>query len=176
MIPNLRKWNFVQNCAKLCKIVQNRAKIMQNRAAKVKMIQKRASQGFLDPIQKRALSRSVQLEAVYLKALLYTNSYYSDYIQPMGPASGGDNTPPSSIICSSLFLPLFWEGFIIANQQTRTARQPTSSDTMYIGLICRILIVSSWSCSENKSRWLRPWSQNWVDGVERREGTAVRTK
>ena len=43
----------------------------QNRAAKVKMIQKRASQGFLDPIQKRALSRSVQLEAVYLEALLY---------------------------------------------------------------------------------------------------------
>ena len=57
--------------AKSCKIVQNRAKIMQNRAAKVKMIQKRASQGFLDPIQKRALSRSVQLEAVYLEALLY---------------------------------------------------------------------------------------------------------
>ena len=26
---------------------------------------------FLDPIQKRALSRSVQLEAVYLEALLY---------------------------------------------------------------------------------------------------------
>ena len=49
--------------AKSCKIVQNRA-------AKVKMIQKRASQGFLDPIQKRALSRSVQLEAVYLEALL----------------------------------------------------------------------------------------------------------
>ena len=50
-------------CAKSCKI-------MQNRAAKVKMIQKRASQGFLDPIQKRALSRSVQLEAMYLEALL----------------------------------------------------------------------------------------------------------
>ena len=32
---------------------------------------KRASQIFLDPIQKRALSRSVQLEAVYLEALLY---------------------------------------------------------------------------------------------------------
>jgi hypothetical protein len=26
---------------------------------------------FLDPIQKRALSKSVQLEAVYLEALLY---------------------------------------------------------------------------------------------------------
>ena len=51
--------------------MQNRAKSCQNRAAKVKMIQKRASQGFLDPIQKRALSRSVQLEAMYLEALLY---------------------------------------------------------------------------------------------------------
>ena len=38
--------------------------------------------------------------------------------------------------------------------------------TLCIGVICRIKIVSSWSCSENKSRWLRPWSQNWVDGVE----------
>ena len=34
-------------------------------------IKKRVSQKFLDPIQKRALSRSVQLEAVYLEALLY---------------------------------------------------------------------------------------------------------
>ena len=38
---------------------------------KQQFIKKRASQGFLDPIQKRALSRSVQLEAVYLEALLY---------------------------------------------------------------------------------------------------------
>ena len=45
-------------------------KIVQNRAAKVKMVKKRASQNFLDPIQNRALSRSVQLEAVYLEALL----------------------------------------------------------------------------------------------------------
>ena len=37
------------------------AKLMQNRAAKVKMIQKRASQGFLDPIQKHALSRFYSL-------------------------------------------------------------------------------------------------------------------
>jgi hypothetical protein len=37
---------------------------------KYQFIKKRASQGFLDPIQKRALSRSVQLEAVYLEALL----------------------------------------------------------------------------------------------------------
>ena len=35
-----------------------------------KNVQKRASQIFLDPIQKRALSRSVHLEAVYLEALL----------------------------------------------------------------------------------------------------------
>ena len=35
------------------------------------MIKKRASQGFLDPIQKRALLRSVHPEAVYLEALLY---------------------------------------------------------------------------------------------------------
>ena len=33
-------------------------------------MKKRASQGFLDSIQNRALSRSVQLEAVYLEALL----------------------------------------------------------------------------------------------------------
>ena len=38
---------------------------------RAKNVQKRASQMFLDPIQKRALSRSVHLEAVYLKALLY---------------------------------------------------------------------------------------------------------
>ena len=52
--------------------MQNRAKFVQNRAAKGKMVKKRASQKFLDPIQNRALSRSVQLEAVYLEALLYT--------------------------------------------------------------------------------------------------------
>ena len=32
----------------------------------------------LDPIQKRALSRSVQLEAVYLEALLYTEIFWFD--------------------------------------------------------------------------------------------------
>ena len=36
-----------------------------------KNLQKRASQIFLDPIQKHAPARSVQLEAVYLEALLY---------------------------------------------------------------------------------------------------------
>ena len=42
----------------------------KKRASQATIYQKRASQGFLDPIQKRALSRSVQLEAVYLEALL----------------------------------------------------------------------------------------------------------
>ena len=41
------------------------------RAKNVQNVQKRASQMFLEPIQKRALSRSVHLEAVYLEALLY---------------------------------------------------------------------------------------------------------
>ena len=36
-----------------------------------KNVQKRAPQIFLDPIQKRALLRFMQLEAVYLEALLY---------------------------------------------------------------------------------------------------------
>ena len=36
-----------------------------------KIVQKRAFQIFLDPIQKRAPARFVQLEAVYLEALLY---------------------------------------------------------------------------------------------------------
>ena len=56
--------------AKTCKNVQKRAKNVQKRAANVDLIKKRASQGFLDPIQNRALSRSVQLKAVYLEALL----------------------------------------------------------------------------------------------------------
>ena len=38
--------------------------------SKEKIIKKRASQVFLDPIQNRALAMSVQLEAVYLEALL----------------------------------------------------------------------------------------------------------
>ena len=38
---------------------------------KQQFIKKRASQGFLDPIQKHAFSKSMQLEALYLKALLY---------------------------------------------------------------------------------------------------------
>ena len=45
--------------------------ISKIRVSKEKNIKKRASQVFLDPIQNRALSRSVQLEAVYLEALLY---------------------------------------------------------------------------------------------------------
>ena len=50
------------------KILGKKSKI---RASQVKFTKKRVSQNFLDPIQKRALSRSVQLEAVYLEALLY---------------------------------------------------------------------------------------------------------
>ena len=46
-------------------------KTVQKRATTCKNVQKRASQIFLDPIQKRAPARSVQLEAVLLKALLY---------------------------------------------------------------------------------------------------------
>ena len=46
-------------------------KNVQKRAKNVQNVQKRASQMFLDPIQKLALSRSVHLEAVYLEALLY---------------------------------------------------------------------------------------------------------
>ena len=52
--------------------------IHQKRASQVLINQKnvqkrakRASQIFLDPIQKRASSRSMQLEAVLFKALLY---------------------------------------------------------------------------------------------------------
>mgnify|MGYP001183251008 CR=1 FL=1 len=56
----------VQNRAKMCKIVQKRAKTC-------KIVQNRASQIFLDLIQKGALARSVQLEAVYLEALLYSD-------------------------------------------------------------------------------------------------------
>ena len=40
-------------------------------ASQATIYQKSASQGFLDPIQKCALSRSVQLEVVYLETLLY---------------------------------------------------------------------------------------------------------
>ena len=53
----------MQKRAKMCKIEQNCAKSCKNE-------QKRASQIFLDLIQKRAPARSVQLEAVYLEALL----------------------------------------------------------------------------------------------------------
>ena len=39
----------------------------------------RAFQTFLDPIQKPALTMSVQLEAVYLEGLLYTQSLASAF-------------------------------------------------------------------------------------------------
>jgi hypothetical protein len=58
---------------KKCKKRAKTGKNVKKRAAKVNMIKKRASQKILDPIQNRALARSVQLKAVYLKALLYFN-------------------------------------------------------------------------------------------------------
>ena len=68
---------------KRAKNVQKRAKTcknMQKRASQVliyqKIAQKRAPQIFLDPIQKRAPARSVQLEAVYLEALLYPKNVH----------------------------------------------------------------------------------------------------
>ena len=67
----------MQKRVKTCKNVQKRAsqvliyqKNVQKRAKSCKNMQKHASQIFLDPIQKRAPARSVQLEAVYLEALL----------------------------------------------------------------------------------------------------------
>ena len=51
-----------------------------------KNVQKRASQIFLDPIQKRAPVRSVQLEAVYLEALLY---WINDAQERTGESNGG---------------------------------------------------------------------------------------
>ena len=69
LIKNVHlKYSFIK---KTCKNVQKRAKNVQKRAKTCKNVQKCAPQVFLDPIQKRASSRSVQLEAVLLKALLY---------------------------------------------------------------------------------------------------------
>ena len=51
-------------------VAQEKPCISKIRVSKEKNIKKRASQVFLDPIQNRAVSRSVQLEAVYLEALL----------------------------------------------------------------------------------------------------------
>ena len=77
-IENTSCWRSVlyrrcygQKCAKMCKNVQKHAKKCISSTYLSKNVQKRASQIFLDPIQKRALSRSVHLESVYLKALLY---------------------------------------------------------------------------------------------------------
>ena len=55
---------------KTCISSSHMPKTCKKRAKTCKNVQKRASQMFLDPIQKRALSRSVHLEAVYLEALL----------------------------------------------------------------------------------------------------------
>ena len=81
------KYSCTKKRAKTCKNVQKRAsqvliyqktcKNVQNRAKTCKNVQKRATQIFLDPIQKRAPARSVQLEAVYLEALLYLDKFVS---------------------------------------------------------------------------------------------------
>ena len=71
-----------KKCAKTCISSTHTSKNMQNCASQVliyqktcKNMQKHASQTFLDPIQKHASSRSVQLEAVLLKALLYFEEF-----------------------------------------------------------------------------------------------------
>ena len=68
----------MQKRAKTC---NSSTHFSKKRAKMCKNVQKRASQIFLDPIQNRAPARSVQLEAVYLEALLYTQVvhflYYS---------------------------------------------------------------------------------------------------
>ena len=56
---------------KTCTSRSHLPKNVQKRAEMCKNVQKLVSQMFLDPFQKRALSRSVHLEAVYLEALLY---------------------------------------------------------------------------------------------------------
>ena len=66
------KYLFIKKRVSQVLICQKRAKMCKKRAKTCKNVQKRASQMFLDPIQKRALSRSVHLEAVYLEALLYS--------------------------------------------------------------------------------------------------------
>ena len=67
----------VQKHAKTCKNVHLKYLFIKKRAPQgliyqktCKIVQKRASQMFLDPIQKSALSRPVQLEAEYFEALL----------------------------------------------------------------------------------------------------------
>ena len=70
----------VQKHAKMCKNVHLKYLFIKKRAPQgliyqktcknVQNMQKCASQMFFDSIQKRALSRSVHLEAVYLEALL----------------------------------------------------------------------------------------------------------
>ena len=72
MCKNVQKRAFqVLINQKTCISSSHLPKNVQNVQKTCKNVQKRASQVFLDPIQKRALSRSVHLEAVYLEALLY---------------------------------------------------------------------------------------------------------
>ena len=63
----LLKYQFIKKRASQ----KNWERKFKNRASQVELLKKRASQVFLDPIQNRALSRSVQLEVVYLEALLH---------------------------------------------------------------------------------------------------------
>ena len=56
---------------KTCISSSHMPKNVQKTCKNVKNVQKRAFQMFLDPIQKRALSRSVQLEAMYFEVLVY---------------------------------------------------------------------------------------------------------
>ena len=61
--PNLLDWNVNE--------LERELELEDMKRTHVSFTKKCASQMFLDPIQKRALSRSVHLEAVYLEALLY---------------------------------------------------------------------------------------------------------
>ena len=75
----LRPWRFfgkektraAQNSCNFCYLISWRKDDQKPVLLKVFTSYIRSSQIFLDPIQKRAPARSVQLEAVYLKALLY---------------------------------------------------------------------------------------------------------
>ena len=92
--------------------MQRRAKNVQKRAANVDLIKKRASQGFLDPIQNRALSRSVQLKAVYLEALLYLET-------KMKEVKGLSNTSMAgSLLKYFLFLQHIKWTFVVHNSKS----------------------------------------------------------
>ena len=68
-----------QNSCNLSYLIRQRQEHQKTLQLKVFTTHIHASQIFLDPIQKRALSRFVQLEAVYLEALLYLMQLFSMY-------------------------------------------------------------------------------------------------